>query len=112
MRKSDVVLALDWMDLGGILNFVYDGGEVAAKIIHCQVDSYVHNGWSLDHHGLAPADVPILADPDRCVAKLLDVVERAPQGPSRAGTASRAGRGRPCRASRTAIRIPRSIWRR
>jgi len=75
VRGSDVVLALDWIDLSGILNFVYDGGEVKAKIIHAQVDSYVHNGWSLDHFGLAPADVPILADPDRCVAKLLAAVE-------------------------------------
>jgi thiamine pyrophosphate-dependent acetolactate synthase large subunit-like protein len=76
VRGCDVVLALDWIDLGGILNFVYDGGEVAARIIHAQVDSYVHNGWSMDHHGLAPADVPILADPDRCVAKLLAVIEQ------------------------------------
>ena len=75
VKASDVVLALDWIDLGGILNFVYDGGEVAAKVIHAQVDSYVHNGWSMDHHGLAPADVPILADPDRTVGKLLAAVE-------------------------------------
>lgn len=75
VRKADVVLALDWIDLGGILNFVYDSGDIAARVIHCQVDSYVHNGWSMDHHGLAPADVPILADPDRCVAKLLTAVE-------------------------------------
>ena len=100
VRKSDVVLALDWIDLGGILNFVYDGGEVAAKIIHAQVDSYVHNGWSMDHHGLAPADVPILADPDRCVAKLLAVVEQRLEAASRAGTASRAGKGRTSRACR------------
>jgi thiamine pyrophosphate-dependent acetolactate synthase large subunit-like protein len=89
VRKSDVVLALDWMDLGGILNFVYDGGEVAAKIIHCQVDSYVHNGWSMDHHGLAPADVPILADPDRCVAKLLEAVSERLKGKSRWDGAAR-----------------------
>jgi thiamine pyrophosphate-dependent acetolactate synthase large subunit-like protein len=75
VAAADVVLALDWIDLGGILDFVYDGKEAAARIIHAQVDSYVHNGWSLDHHGLAPADVPLLADPDRCVAKLLAVVE-------------------------------------
>jgi thiamine pyrophosphate-dependent acetolactate synthase large subunit-like protein len=83
VRKSDAVLALDWMDLAGILNFIYDGGEVEAKIVHCQVDSYVHNGWSLDHHGLAPADVPILADPDLCVAKLIDAVGARLKGQSR-----------------------------
>jgi thiamine pyrophosphate-dependent acetolactate synthase large subunit-like protein len=83
VRDSDVVLALDWIDLGGILNFIYDGGEVRAKIIHCQVDSYVHNGWSMDHHGLAPADVPILADPDRCVEALLAAVETRLKGKSR-----------------------------
>ena len=86
------MLALDWIDLGGILNFVYDGGEVAAKIIHAQVDSYVHNGWSMDHHGLAPADVPILADPDRCVAKLLGRDRASGLRQARAGTAKRAGR--------------------
>lgn len=83
VRASDVVLALDWIDLGGILNFIYDGGEVTAKIIHCQVDSYVHNGWSMDHHGLAPADVPILADPDRCVEALLEAVEMRLKGKAR-----------------------------
>ena len=112
VRKSDVVLALDWMDLGGILNFVYDGGEAAAKIIHCQVDSYVHNGWSMDHHGLAPADVPILADPDRCVAKLLAVVERRLNGQAALGRqAALEGAGSPApRTSATPIR--RSISRR
>jgi thiamine pyrophosphate-dependent acetolactate synthase large subunit-like protein len=83
VRRSDVILALDWIDLGGILNFVYGGSDVTAKVIHCQVDSYVHNGWSMDHHGLAPADVPILADPDRCVAKLLEAVETRLGGQSR-----------------------------
>ncbi|MGC2780974.1 MAG: thiamine pyrophosphate-binding protein [Bradyrhizobium sp.] len=80
VRRSDVILALDWIDLGGILHFVYDGRDVAAKVIHCQVDSYVHNGWSMDHHGLAPVDVPILADPDVCVAKLLEALERQLNG--------------------------------
>ena len=64
VRAGDGVLALDWVDLAGVLKFVYDGGDATAKIINCQVDSYVHNGWSMDHHGLAPADVPMLGHPD------------------------------------------------
>jgi thiamine pyrophosphate-dependent acetolactate synthase large subunit-like protein len=37
----------------------------------------------MDHHGLAPADVPILADPDRCVEALLAAVETRLKGKSR-----------------------------
>ncbi len=75
VAAADVVLALDWIDLGGHLKQVYAGGAVRAKIIHAQVDSYVHNGFSMDHFGLAPADVPILADPDLAVARILELVE-------------------------------------
>jgi len=74
VHNADVIFALDWIDLAGHLKQVYKGGLVRAKIVHAQLDSYVHNGFSLDHFGLAPADVPILADPDRAVERILDIV--------------------------------------
>ena len=83
VEGADVVLALDWIDLAGHLKQVYKGGLVRAKIVHAQLDSYVHNGFSLDHFGLAPADVPILADPDMAVHRILDVVEAKLGGKSK-----------------------------
>lgn len=88
VRNADLILALDWIDLGGILKFVFEGADIGARVINCQIDSYVHNGWSLDHHGLAPADLPILADPDRCIAKLLAAVRTRLGGVKRQPVAS------------------------
>jgi thiamine pyrophosphate-dependent acetolactate synthase large subunit-like protein len=45
-----------------------------AKIIHCSLDQYVHNGWSMDYQALPPADVAMLASPDRLVDRLLEDV--------------------------------------
>jgi thiamine pyrophosphate-dependent acetolactate synthase large subunit-like protein len=42
------------------------------------VDQYCHNGWSMDHQGLPPADIPILAAPDRVVARLLEAIASRP----------------------------------
>jgi thiamine pyrophosphate-dependent acetolactate synthase large subunit-like protein len=83
VEGADVVLALDWIDLAGHLRQVYKNGLVRAKIIHAQVDSYVHNGFSLDHFGLAPADVPILADPDIAVQRILEIVASKLDGKAR-----------------------------
>ncbi len=89
---ADVILALDWIDLAGHLKQVFKGKPPTAKIVQAQVDSYVHNGFSMDHFGLAPADVPILADPDLAVARILEIVERETGGKSRwDGTAKGEG---------------------
>ena len=73
VKRSDVTLALDWIDPAGLFGAV-DGG-VSAKIISCTLDPYLHNGWSMDHFGLAPADLSILADPEAFTADLLAAVE-------------------------------------
>jgi benzoylformate decarboxylase len=76
-RDADVILALDWIDLKG--HFVLTlgrGVEVAAKVIHCTLDDYLHNGWSMDHFGLPPADLKILCSPDQVVAPLIAAIRR------------------------------------
>lgn len=70
-READVILALDAVDLAGALKLASAGGPCTAKIIHCSVDSYVHNGWSMDHQALPPVDVRILTEPDAAIAALL-----------------------------------------
>ena len=73
VKNSDVTLLLDWIDPAGLLGAV-DGGT-SATMISCTLDPYLHNGWSMDHFGFAPADLSILADPEAFTAELLAAVE-------------------------------------
>lgn len=82
MMQADVIVSFDWVDLAGSLKPLTPRGGVPGKIVNCTVDSYAHNGWSADHFGLAPADVPVLADPDVFVAQLLEALEAKTGGKS------------------------------
>ena len=70
-READVVLSLDWADLGGLVRAACGAENPGARIIHASVDQHVHNGWSMDHMGLAPVDLRVLCEPDVFVAGLL-----------------------------------------
>jgi thiamine pyrophosphate-dependent acetolactate synthase large subunit-like protein len=87
LREADVVLSLDWVDLGGTLR----SAGATAKVIQASVDQTIHNGWSMDHQALPPVDVHFLNEPDVVVGPLLDMVRA---GAMRAG-AARAARPRP-----------------
>ncbi|MBM3485046.1 MAG: thiamine pyrophosphate-binding protein [Alphaproteobacteria bacterium] len=74
-RNADVILSLDWLDLGGTFKTALGSKDnVAGKVIHASLDSYLHNGWSMDHFHLAPNDLPVLADPDVFTGQLLDAL--------------------------------------
>jgi len=75
--ESDAILSLDWTDLAGTLRQVWKDGRVTAKIVQASADALVHNGWSMDHQGLPPADVNLLADPDAATTMLLAELRRA-----------------------------------
>jgi thiamine pyrophosphate-dependent acetolactate synthase large subunit-like protein len=72
IAAADVVLSLDWVDLGGTLKQAYGAETPAAKVISCSQDHVLHNGWSKDHFELAPVDLAIAADPDLLVAALCE----------------------------------------
>ncbi len=74
IRDADVIVSFDWIDLAGSLRQACGGEWPRATIVHCSLDQYVHNGWSMDYQSLPPAEVTILAAPDRLVARLLGVV--------------------------------------
>jgi thiamine pyrophosphate-dependent acetolactate synthase large subunit-like protein len=61
LSGADAILSLDWVDLAGTLKSCR---ACHAKIIQVTLDHTLHNGWSMDHQGLAPADLYIAADPD------------------------------------------------
>ena len=76
---ADVIVSLDWVDLAGTLKQLWKDAAPTAKIIQISADALVHNGWSMDHQGLPPADINILADPDaatRCLVEELSKVRR------------------------------------
>jgi thiamine pyrophosphate-dependent acetolactate synthase large subunit-like protein len=75
MRQADVIFALDSFDLGGWIKLMQVSNRPQATIIHCSLDSYVHNGWGKDHLALAPVDLRVLADPDSTVRLLLPLIE-------------------------------------
>ena len=70
LRQADLVVSLDWVDLGGTLRQAFAGNEVTASVISCTADHVLHNGWSKDHFELPPVDLPIAAHPDLLVAQL------------------------------------------
>ena len=76
-KDADVILSLDWVDLRG--HFIQTLGkdtEVKSKVIHCSVDDYLHNGWSMDYFGLPPVDLKILSTSDQLVHALLTQVQK------------------------------------
>jgi len=63
VRAADVVVALDWVDLGGTLRHAHAGRPAEVTVVSCTLD--VDDGFEL-----APVDVPVAAHPDLLVAAL------------------------------------------
>jgi thiamine pyrophosphate-dependent acetolactate synthase large subunit-like protein len=74
VRAADVVVSLDWIDLGGTLKQAYGDEPITARVVHCSCDFTLHRGWSKDHFALAAVDLAIAAHPDRLVSALLERV--------------------------------------
>ena len=83
LREADVVLSLDWVDLGGALKTAWDGKAVASKVILASLDHQLHNGWSMDYQGLPPVDLHLAVEPDIAVAAILPLLK--PRTPGWAG---------------------------
>jgi len=83
LRDADVVLSLDWVDLGGALKTAWGGDEVKSKVLLTSLDHQLHNGWSMDYQGLPPADIHLAVAPDIAVAALLPLLQ--PRAPGWAG---------------------------
>jgi thiamine pyrophosphate-dependent acetolactate synthase large subunit-like protein len=77
IKAADVVLSLDWVDLAGSLKAACGTVSPAARVINVTMDHQLHNGWSMDHQALPPADVFIAAGADTVVASLLAQLPRS-----------------------------------
>ena len=82
LKQADLIVSLDWHDLAGFLSARLGSSQTqiptAAKAIHCSLDRYAANGWSMDHQALPAVDLPVLAQPDRFVAQLLETLKGEP----------------------------------
>jgi thiamine pyrophosphate-dependent acetolactate synthase large subunit-like protein len=75
LSAADLIVSFDYVDLQGFLRQLNRRTwSVKSKIVHVSVDDYLHNGWSMDYFGLAPADISIGADPDVFAGQLLDAL--------------------------------------
>ena len=61
LRKADVILSLDWLDLAGTLK---QAKTVGAQIIHVSQDYQLHNGWGMEHQALQPSEIHLACEPD------------------------------------------------
>jgi len=71
LAASDVILALDWLDLAGTLQQAFGAKPVTAKVINVSCDAHSHRGWSADHQGLPPVDLYLMCETDSAVPLLL-----------------------------------------
>src|SRR5215510_6125883 len=70
MCEADVILALDWADLGGALRQAKNAGKITAKIISATLDQHLHTGANMEYQALPAVDVLMASTGDVVVAEL------------------------------------------
>jgi thiamine pyrophosphate-dependent acetolactate synthase large subunit-like protein len=75
VAEADVILSLDWLDLGGTLKQAFGDKPVTAKVIQVSCDAHSHRGWSMDYQGLPPVDLYLMCEADTTVPLLLEAVK-------------------------------------
>jgi benzoylformate decarboxylase len=100
LKEADVILSLDWLDLGGYLKATFGSLDVPARVINCTVDPYTHKGWSMDYQMLPPSDLTILSPPDVAVKALLREIEgRGAKRPAKPSQRQASGAPRPLKTT-------------
>jgi thiamine pyrophosphate-dependent acetolactate synthase large subunit-like protein len=95
IAAADVILSLDWVDLAGALKAACGTVAPAAKVINVSLDHQLHNGWSMDHQALPPADLFIAAGADAVVAAMMAQLPRSPGGSGAPSPPAVASTGEP-----------------
>ena len=78
LQAADVILSLDWIDLGGALQVAFDRQSPSAIVIHAGQDMQLHNGFGKEHLELPPIDVHLYGDADVAVEELLTALAAHP----------------------------------
>jgi thiamine pyrophosphate-dependent acetolactate synthase large subunit-like protein len=72
--EADVILALDWADLGGALRQAKNVGKVSAKIISATLDQNLHTGSNMEYQALPTVDVAMATTGDAVVVELTEAL--------------------------------------
>lgn len=75
LTAADVVLSLDWVDLGGTLDAAFGGAAPSATVIQISQDHVLARGWSMDYQALPAVDVMLSADPDQTLVALVAALD-------------------------------------
>jgi len=67
---ADLILSLDWVDLGGLLKQAGTAGKVSAKIVAASLDQMLHGGAGMEYQALPPTDVFMATTSDAAVEEL------------------------------------------
>jgi thiamine pyrophosphate-dependent acetolactate synthase large subunit-like protein len=76
--EADVILSLDWVDLGGLLKQASSVGKVSAKIVAATLDHMLHTGAGMEYQALPPRDVFMQTTSDSAVQELLEALGPSP----------------------------------
>jgi thiamine pyrophosphate-dependent acetolactate synthase large subunit-like protein len=79
LQTADLVLALDWVDLGGTLAQAFGPGQPAPCIVTVSNDFHVHRGWSMDYQALPTADRHLATTPEATTRALLRHISARPE---------------------------------
>lgn len=90
LRGADVIVSLDWLDLGGTLRAA---GEVPGLVVSVTLDEQLHSGWGKESFTPAPADVRFAAEVDATVSALLRHLPRRRTDAALASTTTDDGAG-------------------
>jgi thiamine pyrophosphate-dependent acetolactate synthase large subunit-like protein len=82
LREADVILALEWLDLGGTLRLT---GAVEGHIVAVGLEDQLASGWGKESLTPVPADVHLQAHPDAVVEALLGELPERPLPPRTTG---------------------------
>ena len=115
ITKADVILSLDWVDLGGTFKMALGDKQIEAKVIQVSLDHAVHNGWSMDHHVHPAVDLFVPAECEPVVAGLLKVLPKGSQkkswaaGPTPAPELKAPAKGEPLRPDHLALGLKKAL---
>ncbi|HZM44840.1 MAG TPA: thiamine pyrophosphate-binding protein [Burkholderiales bacterium] len=105
VRDADVILSLDWVDLGGLLAHAWKSDPVKAAVIQASVDVQVHSGFGMEHLALPAVDLNLLADADSATTALLAELRAIRPARPRAAVATKSSSPAPAQPSSEGIGV-------
>lgn len=74
LRTADVILSLDWLDLGGTLDKAFGDAPCTPTVVSASLEHQLYDGWNKLDFGVATVDIPLLCAADQAVRSILDAL--------------------------------------